>query len=63
MKKAWKFIPIKRLNVMSDTKVNICAGKEVHIAAKNEIIIGTEDAYIDIDKNSAVLTAKKVLVN
>ena len=46
---------------MSDTKVNICAGKEVHIAAKNEIIIGTEDAYID--KSSAVLTAKKVLVN
>lgn len=53
----------KEINVSSDAKVSISAADELHIVAENQITIGTEEAYIDLTKNTATLAASEILIN
>ncbi len=53
----------KDIKVSSDANVSIQAENEVHVVAKKEILIGTEEAYLSLTKNTATLAASKVLIN
>lgn len=53
----------KDINLSSEANVKILSSAEVNIVAKNQVIIGTEDAYLDITKESAALAASQVLIN
>lgn len=53
----------KEINVSSDAKISISAADELHLVAENQITIGTEEAYIDLTKNTATLAASEVLIN
>ncbi|OYO99754.1 hypothetical protein CG709_11715 [Lachnotalea glycerini] len=53
----------KDINISSDANININSSSEVQIVAKNQIIIGTESAYLDLTQNSATLAASQVLIN
>lgn len=53
----------KDINLSSEANVKILSSAEVNIVAKNQVIIGTEDAYLDIRKESATLAASQVLIN
>lgn len=50
------------INITSSTKVNIQAGDSVQMAAKNEIILGTPGAYIDIRPEEIIMTAENILL-
>ena len=53
----------KDINISSEANVKILSSAEVNIVAKNQVIIGTEDAYLDITQGSATLAASQVLIN
>ncbi len=53
----------KDIHISSEANVKILSSAEVNIVAKNQVIIGTEDAYLDITKGSATLAAREVLIN
>ena len=56
-------IDLSEQNISSEANVKILSSAEVNIVAKNQIIIGTEDAYLDITQGSATLAASQVLIN
>lgn len=53
----------KDINVSSEAMISICAANAIHMVAENEIMIGTEEAYLDLTKNTATLAAGEVLIN
>lgn len=53
----------KDINISSEANVKILSSAEVNIVAKNQVVIGTEDAYLDITGESATLAAGQVLIN
>lgn len=53
----------KDINVSSGAMISICAANAIHMVAENEITIGTEEAYLDLTKNTATLAASEVLIN
>ncbi len=53
----------KDINISSEANVKILSSAEVNIVAKNQVVIGTEEAYLDITKESATLAASQVLIN
>lgn len=53
----------KDINISSDANININSSSEIHIVAKNQVVIGTEGAYLDLSENSAVLAASQVYIN
>lgn len=53
----------KDINLSAEGKVKITSSTEINLVAKNQIVIGTEDAYLDLTKGSATLAADQVLLN
>lgn len=50
------------INITSGSKVNIQAGEEIKMIAKNEIMIGTPGAYIDIRPEEIIMSAENILL-
>ena len=42
--------------------MNIQAGEEVKVVAKNEIIVGTASSYLDIRNEGIIASAEKIIV-
>lgn len=53
----------KNITISSEAKVSITSSKDVHIIAANQVVIGTEDAYLELTENTATLAAGEVLIN
>lgn len=53
----------KDINLSSEAKVKITSATEINIVAKNQVVVGTEGAYLDLTENCATLAAEQVLIN
>lgn len=53
----------KNIAISSEANVSIRSSKDVHIIAANQVVIGTEDAYLELTENTATLAAGEVLIN
>ena len=50
------------INITSATKVNIQASDEIKIVAKNQVIVGTNQSYLDLRNDGVILTGEKILI-
>lgn len=53
----------KDINLSAEGKVKITSSTEINMVAKNQIVIGTEGAYLDLTEGNATLAADQVLLN
>lgn len=51
------------INISSEVSVNVRAGENLNIVAENEILIGAEEAYVNMKKGSVTFHGLEVLVN
>lgn len=53
----------KDINISSEANIRITSCSEVHVVAENQIVVGTEDAYLELSEGNATLAASQVLIN
>ncbi len=53
----------KDISITSDANVKINSSGDVHVLAEKEIIIGTQEAYLELNEGAATLVADEVKIN